>query len=73
MPKRPSPLKIARVLAGYTQAELAEVAGLDPNYVWELEVGRKRPGRLARMLLSGALEMDADELFPEPTRVGSAA
>jgi transcriptional regulator with XRE-family HTH domain len=65
MSRKPSRLKIARTIAGYTQAELAEAAGLHPDYVWEVEVGRKRPGRLARRVLAEALGVRRELLFPE--------
>lgn len=72
MASNQSPLKIARTVAGLTQAELAEKAGLDPTYISQIERGRKQPGRHFRRAVSDALKLREGLLFPNVAGAKSA-
>lgn len=48
-----------------TQQELANLAGLSPNYISDLETGNKRLGLAAAYKLSKVLGCTAEELMDE--------
>ena len=52
------------------QEELAEKAGISPNYLGALERGEKRPSFTAFIKLANALEVSADLLLADVTSVG---
>lgn len=60
----PEPLTVYRVIAGRSQAELAELAGIRAATVCELEKGRRRPHRSTAEALADVLEVDPCSLFP---------
>jgi|HubBroStandDraft_1064217.scaffolds.fasta_scaffold565252_2 transcriptional regulator with XRE-family HTH domain len=53
----------ARQANGWTQVELAEAAGLSPNYVARLERGELGPSFYVANLLCETLEIDLNELL----------
>jgi transcriptional regulator with XRE-family HTH domain len=64
-------IRRARQLRGWTQARLAEVAGLSPNYVARLERGELGPSLFVANQLCEALAIDVDTLLrpaTSPTR-----
>ena len=54
----------ARQTHGWTQAQLAEAAGLSPNYVARLERGELGPSLFVAHQLCDALGIDVDALLP---------
>jgi transcriptional regulator with XRE-family HTH domain len=56
-------LKHCRKAAGFTQEQLAYLAGLHPTYVSLLERGERNPGYEITTKLIGALAIEADALF----------
>jgi transcriptional regulator with XRE-family HTH domain len=56
-------LKRCRKAAGYTQEQLAHLAGVHPTEIGRLERGRRSPGFDVTMRLIGALAIEADELY----------
>jgi transcriptional regulator with XRE-family HTH domain len=56
-------LKQCRKAAGFTQEQLAYLAGLHPTYVSLLERGQRNPGYEITMKLIGALGIEADDLY----------
>jgi transcriptional regulator with XRE-family HTH domain len=56
-------LKQCRKAAGFTQEQLAYLAGLHPTYVSLLERGERNPGYEITMKLIGALGIEADDLY----------
>src|SRR3954454_2242601 len=46
---------------GYTQEELAELAGCSPASICKIEAGERRPSRQVAELLAECLEIPADE------------
>lgn len=63
-----SPVALARARLGMSQAELARLARVGRNTVWRIEAGRVRvPHRTTQAVLAMALDVPADELFPEWT------
>ncbi len=60
-------IRRARQVRGWTQAALAETAGLSPNYVARLERGEVGPSLFVAQQLCDALGIDVDALFrPDP-------
>jgi transcriptional regulator with XRE-family HTH domain len=57
----------ARQSRGWTQAELAERAGLSPNYVARLERGELGPSLLVAHMLCDTLEIAVSELLQAPS------
>lgn len=59
-------LKMARRIAGLTQEQLAERAGVDSALISRLERGgaRRRPSYEAIVRIARALNIAPDELFP---------
>jgi transcriptional regulator with XRE-family HTH domain len=56
-------LRAQREALGYTQAKLAEKAGVTPNYIGVLEHGAKLPSIDTLVKLAKALEMSPAQLF----------
>jgi transcriptional regulator with XRE-family HTH domain len=59
-------LKVLRRRWGYSQAELAERAGLSVGYIGELETGGKWPAAEKIESLAAALQVKAYQLFLDP-------
>jgi transcriptional regulator with XRE-family HTH domain len=55
-----------RQSVGYTQVQLAEAAGLSPNYVARLERGELGPSFFVAHLLARTLGVGIGELFDAP-------
>jgi transcriptional regulator with XRE-family HTH domain len=55
-------LKAARKKAGLTQARLAELTGLDPVTISQIETGQREPGITRAARLAAALNVTLDEL-----------
>jgi transcriptional regulator with XRE-family HTH domain len=53
---------------GWTQAQLAEAAGLSPNYVARLERGELGPSFFVAHQLARTLGVDVGDLFEVPQR-----
>lgn len=69
-----------RLQAGYTQEELARLAGVSRAAIWEIEAGRGRPTLHTLTALAGALQADPAELMqpagapgPDPAELARAA
>lgn len=59
-------LRAARVAAGHrTQAEVAEVLGVERGTYAQYEAGRREPGVLRVMMMVKRLRLDPVILFPE--------
>ncbi len=58
-------LRIARLLRGLTQLELAEMIGRKEIEVSRLETGRARPDPDAKRRIAAALQTPTFELFDE--------
>jgi transcriptional regulator with XRE-family HTH domain len=56
-------VRLERVRLGWTQAQLAEHAGLLRRTVTEFELGRRKPADTTVHKLSVALDIDAEELL----------
>ena len=52
-----------RVAKGHTQNELAEIAGVSPKHLGELERGRGNPSLKSLQGVADALELSLSELF----------
>ncbi len=63
-PKRPGPLRLARLTAGLTQSELADPAGDSRNQLVRLETQLVHPHRATVRVLAHALGQDVGQLFP---------
>jgi transcriptional regulator with XRE-family HTH domain len=59
-----APLRIFRIAAGLTQAELAEIALISRVQVGALERRKHRPRRATANALAAALGCGPEELFP---------
>ena len=57
-------VRLERVRLGWTQAQLAERAGLLRRTVTEIELGRRKPADTTVSKLSVALDIDPEELLP---------
>jgi transcriptional regulator with XRE-family HTH domain len=57
-----------RQALGWTQVQLAEAAGLSPNYVARLERGELGPSFFVAHQLSRTLGVDVGELYETPQR-----
>jgi transcriptional regulator with XRE-family HTH domain len=60
-----TPLRYARLARGLTQGELEDRAGLRRQSLARYENGHHRPGRLTRLCLARALDVDQEILFPD--------
>jgi transcriptional regulator with XRE-family HTH domain len=65
-------IKENRKKLGFSQAKLAEKAGLSTQYLAMIELGRKFPTPEKLEQLASALEIDAPELFSMPPSVKKA-
>lgn len=61
---RPSTLRACRLLAGHTQQQLAELAGIDRRTLGALEAERSRPQLKTAQRLAECLQLDVATLFP---------
>ncbi|NOU26887.1 MAG: helix-turn-helix transcriptional regulator [Polyangiaceae bacterium] len=59
-------LRHSRQRRGWTQAELADAAGISPNYVARLERGELSPSLFVAVRLATALEMSVEGLLAKP-------
>ena len=57
-------IKEMRLKRGLSQGELARRAGLTQGFIWQVEAGRKEPGKRALIALARALSVSLDELLP---------
>ncbi|MHB8509821.1 MAG: helix-turn-helix domain-containing protein [Candidatus Dormibacteria bacterium] len=57
-------LRELRERAGWSQEELAGVAGLDRSYLAEIEKGRRNPGLSTLLKLGSALQCRVGDLVP---------
>lgn len=57
-----NPLRVYRDLRGFTQAALAEQAGVNRVTVAEIEIGRKQGSVATLRALAGALRVSLDDL-----------
>lgn len=60
----PSPLRVYRIAAGFTQEGLAERAGITRVTISALERGEHVPQLATARALAAALDCGPDELFP---------
>ncbi len=67
--RSPSPLSSARLFLGFTQAELAEMAGVTRETVSRLERG-DYPSRRTADRIAAALSVGVETLFPDQGRIG---
>lgn len=56
-------LKLARIRAGLTQQELANIAGVPENFISKLETGRIRPSAETMDALRQHLSLPKSDLF----------
>lgn len=66
-------IRRARQEHGWTQAFLAEQAGLSPNYVARLERGELGPSLFVASRICEALTIEIDSLVATPTGTGARA
>lgn len=52
-------IRLARVIRGLGQVELAERAGVDKSYLSMIEMGKRDPGRAVREQIESALDLPA--------------
>jgi transcriptional regulator with XRE-family HTH domain len=57
-----------RLKRGLSQGELAKRTGLTQGFIWQVEAGRKEPGKRALVALARALSVSLDELLPVVTQ-----
>lgn len=62
-PERWHPLRVARVSAGLTQAELGLIAHLTPTRISEIERGAVAIASTTKAALADALELEESDLF----------
>lgn len=62
------PIRIFREYRGLTQAKLAAAAGINPQYVWQLEHGRAKGGDKTLRRLAQVLVVAPDLLRPKAVR-----
>jgi transcriptional regulator with XRE-family HTH domain len=65
-------LRAARVLAGYTQTELARRVGRSPAWLCRIERGLDKPTDIDVALLCRALKAGPDSLFPDVEQLQNA-
>lgn len=58
-------IKRLRLQNKYTQMELAELVGLEPQYIQTLEYGRTNPSLAVALAIADAFKVDLNELFCE--------
>jgi DNA-binding XRE family transcriptional regulator len=64
-PSAVPPIRVFRVAAGLSQAELAEAAGLTSKTVSNLERSATKPSRRTIRALAAALSAPAEAIFPQ--------
>lgn len=67
-PNRVRELRVARG-RGWTQERLAREARVSVGTISRLETGSRNPSPLVAYRIARALDVDVDELFPEPEKV----
>ena len=70
-PTPPSALRLAIVHSGLKQREVAEAAGIRHDTLSKIVNERVRPNARERDLLSGVLDVDAQELWPDLEQAAS--
>ena len=65
-----SQLKLKRLIAGYSQTELAEVLGVTPGSVSQWETGRTYPSVKRLKKLSEVLDIPVEEIIELEEKVG---
>lgn len=60
-----TPLRVARIARGWTQAQLAEIVGVHIHTIQRLETGTRYPSRDTAERIAEALDATVDRLFPE--------
>ena len=60
-------LRYLRKQRGWTQAEMADVLGLDRSYVGEIEQGKRNPCLLNLGIIADGLEISLPQLFSHMT------
>ena len=58
-------LRLARRAKNWTALELAEQVGVSEDQVYFVERGRTKPSREMALRWANALDLNADEAFPE--------
>ncbi len=66
-----SPLRVYRQYRGLSQKTLAEKAGCTPNYISQLESGRRVMSASMARLMASLLDVDVDDLVPEQVAHGA--
>jgi transcriptional regulator with XRE-family HTH domain len=61
-----TPLRVYRVAAGLTLAELARIAGISKTALCHIERREAQPQRSTRRVLASALGVESEDLFPPP-------
>jgi transcriptional regulator with XRE-family HTH domain len=61
-------LRLSRLASGLSQEQLADLAGLDRNYVGKLEREENAPTVDTLELLALAMQIDADQLLRQDRR-----
>jgi transcriptional regulator with XRE-family HTH domain len=56
-------MKLHRKMRGYSQMKLAELCAVSPNYIGEIEMGRKFPSADTMERIVAALEIKPYQLF----------
>lgn len=59
-----NPVRVFREWRGFTARTLAELAGLSPGHLSDIESGRRNASPEARKALAMALELDPEDLVP---------
>jgi putative transcriptional regulator len=59
-----SPMRAARIWAGFSQQELAEIVGCSRETISAVERGTSRPSVTLALAVARALELSVEELFP---------
>lgn len=56
-------VKISRIKKGFKQIDLAEIVGITPQYLRQIEIGEANPTREIMKKIADALEESVEELF----------
>ena len=65
-PKPASPLRVARVAAGYTQPQLADLIDSTQTLISKYENGTSSPRLEIARKIAKVFDRTVDDLFPEP-------
>ncbi len=65
-------IKELRLARGWTQSQLAELAGTDKGYISQLENGKRDPSAETLRSLAAAFEIEAAHMFEPSTPTGAA-